>query len=128
MLYDFHRFPSIALPRLLVARTGRHNERSSEFPTAKAAARTPRLVPAFLDLGPMRNVLFWQNPEADGLLALRGYVSFFHTVQHASRLVVVYSVGHSGASDAETDAAGASNSSTSTSQPLDRGIPVPSVY
>jgi hypothetical protein len=39
----------------------------------------------------MRNVLFRQNPEADGLLALRGCVSIFHGVQYVSCPVVVLS-------------------------------------
>src|ERR1700722_13246454 len=40
------------LARLLVARTGRHQERSSQLPAAEAPARPARLVPAFFDHGP----------------------------------------------------------------------------
>jgi hypothetical protein len=66
------------LPGLFVARTGRHEERSSKLTTAEAAARPPRLVATFFDHGPMLDVLFRQNPKTDGLFALWGGVWLFH--------------------------------------------------
>src|SRR5262245_8799811 len=60
----------VSLPWLLVARTGQHQERSSQFPPAQAAARASRLEAALFNLGPMRDVLLPQDAELDGLLAI----------------------------------------------------------
>jgi hypothetical protein len=55
---------------LLVARTGRHQERSTKLPAAKTASRPAGLVPTLFDFGPVRNLFFPKNAEADGLLAI----------------------------------------------------------
>src|SRR5262245_15263414 len=101
--------------RLLVARTGRHEERSSQLPAAVTPSSPSRLESSFLDLGPVRYLLFGPDAVADRLLSFR------------YRVQVTIHVHSSEAVTTEPEA-GRSSSSTSTSHPLDRCMPVPSVY
>src|SRR5688572_6534598 len=107
---------AVNLTRLFVARTGRHEERSSQLPAAVTPSSPSRLESSFLDFGPVTHLLFRQDAVADRLLAIHHRSgSTFH--RHSS-----------GAAATTEPEAGASSSSTSTSQPLERGMPVPSVY
>src|SRR6185369_9012943 len=54
-----------ALTRLLVARTGRHEERSTKLPSAEASAGTARLITRLFDHRPVLNVLFANDAEPD---------------------------------------------------------------
>src|SRR5262245_31116381 len=63
--------PGMSLTRLFIARTGRHEERSSQLPAAITPSSSSRLESSFLDFGPVRHLLFRQDAVANRLLAIR---------------------------------------------------------
>src|SRR5713101_6749076 len=99
---------------LAPARTGRNDERSTKLPAGEAPPDAARHVPPGLNHFPRRNVFrrrfLVEHPERPDLFVWQN--SLVHIAHEMIAAVAV-----SGAIG-----------STSTSQPLDVGIPVPSVY
>src|SRR5438552_297931 len=109
-----------ARPSLGSARTGRHDERSTKLPSAEAPANAARLVPSCVNGLPGRD-LVWSGLRKS---KIRGWLAFaigfwnthgsFHNLHGPQE-----GIGSAGSADA--------TGSTSTSQPFEVGIPVPSV-
>src|SRR5205823_4418185 len=102
VLYDVHRIESL-VPRLFAGPTGRQHEGSTKLPAAEAPFDPPWLIATGFNLGPRRNIFFRQDPETDRLFAVLVYFWLLHAGVPAAI------------------------NSTSTSHPLESGMPVPSV-